>query len=617
MLAEIAVFALILALVLCLLQASSLIFQRALPLLAPASALSGLLVFFAFIILIILRMDSDFSVMNVAEHSNRAMPLLYKIVGTWGNHEGSMLLWALVVTGFGACLAKSHPRATAFQALLAAGVLLFILATSNPFTRLFPPAIDGRMLNPLLQDMALAIHPPLLYLGYVGFSAVFSLAIAGLWNGKIDRAWAASAHPWIMFAWSSLTMGIMLGSWWAYRELGWGGYWFWDPVENASLMPWLAGTALVHSNIVLKKRGSLASWVALLSILTFGLSLIGTFLVRSGAITSVHSFASDPARGVYILAYIAVVIGGGLWLYGARASQLTDTAPLAPVSREGVIVINNLFLITACVTVLLGTLYPMGAEIFTGATITVGAPYFNSIVLPILAFPLFFAALAPFMAWKKAEILRAVKRAWFAWAAALVVIILVMAVVAQDTLIAASSLGLAAFLMGGSAQWLAAGRWRMAANWPVFLGHVGAAIVTIGITGTSLWSKQTESFAGIGDDIAIAGYVVNVTEEDTLETPNYQAHRLTLRLQKNGVDIAALTPEYRNYGTRGQPTSEAAIHTTPAYDITTVIGETNAEGKTALRIYFKPTISFIWFGALVIAAGGLLAGTLSLRRKTS
>lgn len=619
MLAEIAVFALILALLLCLLQGSSLITAHTLPLLAPAATLCALLVFLAFVTLIILRIDSDFSLLNVAEHSNRALPLLYKIVGTWGNHEGSMLLWALVVTGFGALLARNKTQeiATAIQALLAAGVLIFILATSNPFARLFPPARDGKMLNPLLQDMALAIHPPMLYLGYVGFSAVFSLAIAGLWKGKIDRAWAATTHPWIMFSWSSLTIGIMLGSWWAYRELGWGGYWFWDPVENASLMPWLAGTALFHSNIVLKKRGSLAGWVALLSILTFSLSLIGTFLVRSGAITSVHSFASDPARGIYILCYIALVVGGGLWLYGTCAEKLSDTAPMRPVSREGTIVINNIFLITACATVLLGTLYPMGAQLITGDTITVGAPYFNSIVLPMLAVPLFFAALSPFLAWQKASVTRALTRAWFAWLAALLVIILVMFVVAKALFITASALGLATYLMAGSAQWLASGRWRKWASWPVFLGHAGAAIVVIGITGTSLWSKQTESFAGVGDDIAIAGIVVNVAGEDHLETANYKAHLLTLHLQKKGEKISSLAPQYRSYSMRGATTSEAAIYSTPAYDITAVIGETNEAGKTALRIYFKPTISFLWLGALIIAAGGIIAGTLSLRRRPS
>ncbi|MDX2074505.1 MAG: heme lyase CcmF/NrfE family subunit [Alphaproteobacteria bacterium] len=615
MLAELAVFALALAFSLSLLQAFSLYEKRLLPLLSPGSSLSALLVFLAFIILILLRIDSDFTVANVAEHSNRALPLLYKIAGTWGNHEGSLLLWALVVTGFGACLAGRHPRAAAIQALLAAGVLAFILGSSNPFERIFPPPPDGKMLNPLLQDIALSLHPPMLYLGYVGFSAVFSLALAGLWERKIDRAWAEAAHPWIMFAWSALTMGIALGSWWAYRELGWGGYWFWDPVENASLMPWLAATALLHSNIVLKKRGQLARWVALLAILTFAMSLIGTFLVRSGAITSVHSFASDPARGLYILGYIALSIGGGLWLYGARAGSLAETAPLRPASREGAIVVNNLFLTTACATVLLGTLYPMIAELASGAQITVGAPYFNSVVLPILAAPLLLAALTAFLPWKKASLAQVVKRAWFAFAAALVVAMLVMAVVAQETLLAACGLGLGAFLMAGSAQWLAAGRWRMRGSWPVFLGHTGAAMIVIGITGTSLWSKQTESFAGIGDDIALAGYVLNVAGETTLDKPNYQAQRLTLHVKKNGAHVTTLAPEFRRYKIQGSATSEAAIHSTGAYDLYAVIGEKNDKGKTALRIYFKPTISFLWLGALVIASGGLLAGTISLRRR--
>jgi len=352
------------------------------------------------------------------------MPLLYKITGTWGNHEGSMLLWAWVMAMFGWWLAfqrssdeqtnQIRDLALIVQSILLAGVLIFILFTSNPFVRIFPPPPDGLALNPLLQDIALAMHPPMLYLGYVGFSVVFSLAVALMLlpeKQSVDmRRWAQMAHPWIMVSWATLTLGIGLGSWWAYRELGWGGWWFWDPVENASLMPWLSATALLHSNLVLKKRGLLAPWVVLLAILTFGLSLLGTFLVRSGALTSVHSFANDPARGLYILAYIAVVMGAALALYALRGQRLQASETMAPVSREGMIVINNLFILTACATVVLGTMYPLVAEWISGARLTVGAPYFNATFLPIMSIALLFAALVPFMPWKKANIRESLKR---------------------------------------------------------------------------------------------------------------------------------------------------------------------------------------------------------------
>jgi len=618
MLAEIASFSLILALILSIFQGSALFLRRTAPYVSSASAMSALLVFLAFVILITLRIDSDFTVANVAENSNRAMPLLYKIAGSWGNHEGSMLLWALVVTLFGAVLAKKNTplmqHATAIQAWLAAGVLGFILATSNPFTRIFPPPTDGTMLNPLLQDMALAIHPPMLYLGYVGFSAVFSLSLAGLLTRKIDSDWAASTHPWIMAAWSALTLGIALGSWWAYRELGWGGFWFWDPVENASLLPWLAGTALLHSNVVLKKRGLLAGWVSLLAILTFALSLIGTFLVRSGAITSVHSFASDPARGTYILVYIALSIGTALWIYGARIAGITAKAPLRPASREGVIVINNLFLITACATVLLGTLYPLFSEAMGGGSISIGAPYFNATFLPLMAVPLFFAGIAPFLPWKKAAFGNATKRAAPALLVALATLIIIIAIVKKETLLAAGGFTLAAFLMCASAQWLASGKWKYGANWTVFLGHTGAALIVIGITGVGLWSAQTEKLVTMGEVVKIAGYEVLAEKQESMTDANYSAHRVTLKVSKAGKDITSLAPEFRKYKT-DSTTSESAIYSTAAYDLYSVIGDVNAEGKTALRLYFRPSISFIWLGALIIASGGFLAAIFSIRRK--
>ncbi len=615
MLAEIAVFALALALALSLIGAGSLVSARLHTLLQGSALVGALLVFVAFVILIILRLDSDFTVANVAEHSNHTLPLLYKVAGTWGNHEGSMLLWALVVCGFGAILSARHPLAAAVQSLLAAGVLLFILATSNPFARIFPPPPDGSMLNPLLQDVALAMHPPLLYLGYVGFSAVFSLAVAGLITRQIDARWATTAQPWIMAAWASLTCGIALGSWWAYRELGWGGFWFWDPVENASLLPWLAATALLHSNVVLKKRGALAGWVALLAIITFGLSLVSTFLVRSGAITSVHSFASDPERGLFILAYIALVVGGALWLYAAHVRSLPPTAPMRPASREGVIVINNLFLLTACATVLLGTIYPMLAEAIGGGSVSVGAPFYHRTFLPLMALPLFFAGLAPFLPWKKAAPLSALRRAWPGLAAACAAATVVMATIHTEAVLAAASLALAGFMMVASAQWLAAGKWRLPANWPVFLGHSGAALLVIGITGAGLWGTQVERNVNMGDTLSIAGYDVNVVRLGTIHTPNYDATQVTLDVTRAGHTITQLQPEARRYGIRDTTTSEAEIYSTAAYDLYAVVGAATSEGEVALRLYHKPAVSFLWLGAAFITAGGILSAWLAGRRK--
>lgn len=613
MLAEFATFSLVLALLASLLAGSALFSARLRPVIAPASAVAALLIFFAFVILIVLRIDSDFSVANVAEHSNRALPLSYKIAGAWGNHEGSMLLWMLVLSGCGAMLAAHHATAAAVQAWLSTGIMVFILMTSNPFARLFPPAIDGKMLNPLLQDMALAIHPPLLYLGYVGFSAVFSLAVAGLLARRIDGDWAKRAHPWIMGAWGFLTAGIALGSWWAYRELGWGGFWFWDPVENASLLPWLCGTALFHSNIVLKKRGALAGWVVLLAILTFALSLIGTFLVRSAAITSVHSFASDPTRGLFILGYIVVVIGGALWLYGARMGSMPPGATLRPASREGVIVINNLFLLTACSTVLLGTLYPLLAEAIGGDRITVGAPYFNRTFLPLMAVPLFFAGLSAYLPWKKAAISEAISRAWPAWCAAFAAVALVLFTMAAQLALACIGLGLAAFLMAASTQWLASGRWKNRSFLPVWLGHTGAALLVLGITCTGLWSSEVEGFASTGDHLSLAGYTINYRGEEAITTPNYTALRAILELHQKEKRVATLLPEYRHYAMRGTTTSEAAIYSAMAYDIYAVIGEKNEAGKTAIRLYFRPGISWLWLGASMIAVSGVIA-VLNRRR---
>ena len=586
------------------------------PCLPSAAWVQALAVCLAFAILIHVRLNSDFSVLNVVQHSNLSLPTLYKIVGSWGNHEGSMLLWVLVLSAFGACVALRMPEGAALQPLvvgiqaaLACGVLLFIVFTSNPFARVFPPMVDGEALNPLLQDIALAMHPPLLYMGYVGFSIVFSFAAAALLLGRLDDDWAKQVHPWILVSWSALTLGIGLGSWWAYRVLGWGGFWFWDPVENASLLPWLSGTALLHSNVVLKKRRMLASWVLLLAIITFGLSLLGTFLVRSGLLISVHSFASDPARGMFIMAYILVVLGGALLLYGLRVHKLVPQVRdgMLPLSREGMIVINNLFLLTACATVFLGTCYPVVVEWMSGEKLTVGPPYYTLTFLPLMAIPLLFAGLTPFMPWQRAELHRSLRKTRPAALAALAAIVVVLGAVAQGVLLSAIGIGLSVWLMACSAQWLKQAGLR-AASMPVFLGHFGAALAVAGVTGASLWMQEAELPMRKGDTATVAGYRLTYTADKALEAANYHGKAVTFIISdRSGHAITTLSPEYRIYDIRQTATSIADIRSTLWYDLYAVIGESSADGTTtAVRIYFRPLMCLFWAGFMVMAAGGMV-----------
>lgn len=611
--AEAGTFFLILALLLAVIQTITLyphgtLRRQLLPCLLPAAWLQALCVACALAALIVLRLDNDFSVAVVADHSSLALPVLYKITGAWGNHEGSMLLWVLVLSSFGLALAaarKEMTHAVAIQASLAAGVLLFILLTSNPFARRFPPPPDGNAFNPILQDVALAIHPPLLYVGYVGFSIVFSLAVAALLNGQSGREFARTLRPWILASWSSLTIGIGLGSWWAYRELGWGGFWFWDPVENASLLPWLAGTALLHSNIVLQKRGQLGAWVILLSILTFGLSLLGTFLVRSGALTSVHSFATDPARGLFILAYIAVFVGGALLLFALRLPRAQAEEPMRPASREGMIVFNNLFLLSACATVLLGTLYPLFAEWLSGHKLTVGAPYFNATFVPLMALPLLLAGLAPLMPWKQASLPQVLLRAQPALLAAGAMAFLVLAYAKTHIAQAVLGLGLGAWLFTCSVQWLMAGE-RSLHRLSVFLAHGGAAVLVLGVTGAGLWQEEVTKTVAAGDRVDIAGYRLFYHGETATRGEGYSARQGIFTLEKHGREITRLFPEYRIYDIRNAPTHEAAIHSTWPSDIYAVIGEAAGE-RTVARLYYVPMIRFVWLGCLLMTLGGAAA----------
>jgi cytochrome c-type biogenesis protein CcmF len=610
--AEFGTFFLIIALLAALLQSAYFWPQAKAPVavcLRPAAWLQSLAITLAFATLMVLRLNSDFSVVNVAQHSNLTLPLLYKIAGTWGNHEGSMLLFAWVLVFFGLLLAISREEnrlAVAVQSLIGAGMLLFILFTSNPFERQFPPALDGEALNPILQDIALAMHPPLLYLGYVGFSIVYSLAVAALIRGKMDRGWAQSAHPWILAAWSALTLGIGLGSWWAYRELGWGGWWFWDPVENASLLPWLSGTALLHSNIVLKKRGLLAPWVALLAIITFGLSLLGTFLVRSGVLTSVHGFASDPERGLFILGYMVLVIGGALLLFALRAGRFSSKEQMLPLSREGMIVINNLFLLTACATVLLGTVYPLLAEWFTDNRITVGPPYFNATFIPLMIIPLLFTGLALLMPWKRASFIDALTRAAPSLLAALAAAFLALSLAKSEIAFAAIGFTLAAWLAASSLQYL---RTRAAGAASVFLGHLGVAVMVAGITGVGLWKQESERMVANGDIVTIAGYRLAYEAQPFARAANYAVSRGKFTVSNEaGRTLSVLTPEYRMYDIKQTATSEAAIYSIPLSDLYAVIGESSPDGsKVAARFYYVPMIHFIWLGFVLMALGGALA----------
>ena len=611
MIAEIGVFFLIVAFMAALLQAACLfpaVRAQAGACMMPALWLQALCITLAFAILMLLRLNSDFSVASVIAHSNLSLPLLYKITGTWGNHEGSMLLWVWVLAMFALALSTRKTTvltlpALSLQALMGAGFLLFILLTSNPFARQFPPTVDGEALNPLLQDIALAIHPPLLYLGYVGFSIVYALAVAALMQGKADREWARIVHPWILAAWSLLTLGIGLGSWWAYRELGWGGWWFWDPVENASLMPWLAGTALLHSNVALKKRGVLASWVVLLSILTFGLSLLGTFLVRSGALTSVHGFASDPARGLFILGYMTAVVGGALLLFAMRAGKITAREDMLPISREGLIVLNNLFIMCACATVLLGTIYPLAMEWIEGDKLTVGPPYFNATFLPLMVAPLLIAGFTPLFAWKHAALNKLFERALPALLATMAAALIVLAAFKTHLALGALGFGLAAWLAASSAKWL-----KARGNLPVFIAHIGVAMMVLGITASSLWKEEQTRALADGESMGVAGYEVAYRKLPDERAANHRATRAEFIVRKNGREIAVLYPEYRIYDIRNSATSEADIHAAWNGDLYAVIGEVSADGRyVAARLYFVPMIRFIWLGFVLMALGGLAA----------
>jgi cytochrome c-type biogenesis protein CcmF len=575
------------------------------------------------------HLASDFSVLNVAENSHSAAPAIYKFSGVWGNHEGSMLLWVLILAFFGALVAglgRGLPlilraNVLAVQGFISAAFLAFILLTSNPFARLSPAPFEGRDLNPVLQDLGLAIHPPLLYLGYVGFSIVFSFAAAALIEGRIDAAWARFVRPFALVAWCFLTLGIAMGSYWAYYTLGWGGFWFWDPVENASLMPWLAGTAFVHSVAVMEKRDALKVWTIFLAILAFSFSLLGTFLVRSGVLTSVHAFATDPSRGVFILAILALFIGGALALFAWRAPMLKRGGLFAPISREGALVLNNLLLTTTCAGVLIGTLYPLALEQLTGEKITVGAPFFNMTCGVLL---LILCLVVPFgqsLAWKRGDLLGVAQRLSLAAAVGLCLAVALFAMLRGGPVLAPIAAGLAVYIILGSLSEIAARVWRRGAPigvllsralglplsaWGSALAHIGVGVTLLGLAATA-FGAETIASMHVGEAQSVGPYQVVLSSIAARPGPNYSEVVATADIRWGGAVVATVEPAKRFFAARQMSTTQAGIATLWFGQLYISIGDQTGNGIIAARLYWKPLVTFIWLGACLMALGGALS----------
>ena len=577
---------------------------------------------------------SDFTVINVVENSHTDKPLLYQITGVWGNHEGSMLLWVFMLSLCAAAVAlfsnnlppALRARVLAVQGMIAVGFLLFILLTSNPFLRTFPPPPNGQGLNPVLQDPGLAFHPPFLYLGYVGFSVAFSFAVAALIEGRVDAAWARWVRPWTLASWCALTVGIAMGSWWAYYTLGWGGWWFWDPVENASFMPWLVGTALIHSSIVVEKRDTLKSWTILLAILTFSLSLVGTFLVRSGVLTSVHSFATDPRRGMFILLLLLVAIGGSLTLYAIRAPALKGGGLFAPISREGALVLNNVLLSCGCATVFLGTLYPLFLDAVGGPKLSVGFPFFNRTFAPMMVPMVIAVGIGPMLAWKRGDILGALQRLWVAYIATALVLLAAFYVTHGGPVLAVLGLGMSAWLATAVLTEFAE-RIRLfrvpfgdslrraihlpRATYGMSIAHFGLAVSVAGFA-ASAWAQEAIQILKPGGSIDIAGYHLTLEHVDRVPGPNYTADDATIRVTKDGAFVAEMHPERRFFPLQQQTTGETAIRTNLLADLYVALGDSDTAGDWTVRVYWKPLVPWIWMGAIIMAFGGVVS--LSDRR---
>ncbi len=599
----------------------------------PAAVAQGLFASLSFAALTYAFVVSDFSVINVAANSHSDKPMLYKISGVWGNHEGSMLLWVLILAIYGMAVAmfgrnlppSLRARVLSVQALVAVGFYLFVLLTSNPFLRMFPPAEDGRGLNPLLQDPGLAFHPPLLYLGYVGFSIAFSFAIAALIEGRVDAAWARWVRPWTLAAWGFLTAGIVLGSWWAYYELGWGGWWFWDPVENASFMPWLVGTALLHSSIVVEKRNTLKGWTIFLSIVAFSFSLLGTFIVRSGVLSSVHSFASDPARGVFILGLLLAVVGGSFALFAMRGPQLKAGGLFQPISREGSLLLNNLLMTVATAVVLLGTLYPLFIDALGGEKVSVGAPFFNSVFIPLMVPMVIVMAFGPLMSWKRGDAVKAAKQLFVTLAVSAVTIVICFVIVDTDSVLSVLGTGLSAWLVIGTLTEVAiriklfktdfATSVRRLTNiprssWGMTFAHVGLGIAIAGMIGSTVWKTESIQVMNVGDSVNLGGFTYTLKGVREIQGPNYVAEVGAIEVTEDGDLYTYLYPENRVYKVQARPTTEAAIQTMFWQDLYVALGNKEENGNGyVVRLYNNPLVLWLWLGCALLVVGSIVSLT--------
>ncbi|MDH4151013.1 MAG: heme lyase CcmF/NrfE family subunit [Betaproteobacteria bacterium] len=574
---------------------------------------------------------NDFSVLNVATNSNSTLPLHYRISATWGSHEGSLLLWTLMLTGWGVAVSifsrrlpdEMVARVLGVMGLISVGFLAFMLFTSNPFDRLLPAAPDGRDLNPLLQDAGMIIHPPMLYMGYVGFSVVFAFAVAALLSGRLDAAWARWSRPWATVAWLFLTLGIALGSFWAYYELGWGGWWFWDPVENASFMPWLVGTALIHSLAITEKRGAFRSWTVLLAISTFSLSLLGTFLVRSGVLTSVHAFATDPKRGVFILAFLVIVIGTSLALFAWRAPRIGLGGSFDPISRETALLTNNVLLAAACGAVMLGTLYPLALDALGLGKISVGPPYFETVFVPLMAPALFLIGVGPLLRWKSAPLPELAVRLRWAAGTSILAAVIVPFMMGRWSWLTSFGLLLAAWIISTSVF----GIWQRLGNsngdagllerlgkpsssfYGMHVAHLGIAVFIIGVTLVNGYQSETDVKMAPNDTTMLAGHEFRFDGAQEVKGPNYIAARGTIEVLRDGRAVATLHPEKRIYTVQNMPMTEAAINRGLTRDLYVAMGEELSPGTWIVRIWHKPFINWIWIGCVLMALGGLLAAS--------
>ena len=634
MIPEIGQFALILALMLALVQATLPLIgaARGIPQLVslarPAAQAQFLFVATAFCCLAYSFISNDFSVLNVATNSNSQLPLHYRLAATWGSHEGSLLLWTFMLTIWmvAVTLFSKHlpneivARVLSVMAVISTGFLLFMLLTSNPFDRLFPVPPDGRDLNPLLQDPAMVGHPPMLYMGYVGFSVAFAFAISALIGGKLDATWARWSRPWTTVAWMFLTCGIALGSFWAYYELGWGGWWFWDPVENASFMPWLVGTALIHSLAVTEKRGGFKSWTVLLAITVFSLSLLGTFLVRSGVLTSVHAFATDPKRGVFILAFLTLVIGGSLALYAWRAKQVGLGSKFDLLSRESLLLTNNVLLIVAAGSVLLGTLYPLLVDALNLGKLSVGPPYFNKVFVPLMAPAAFLIGVGPIARWKQAKLPALAVRLRWAFVLSFVMALVLPFVIGGWKWRVSLGLLLVFWIAFTVAQnivsrlrpsegsgFFAKLRTTSRSFYGMHLAHLGVAVFIAGVTVVTSYQTEKDVKMNLGDTVNVGGYDFRLRNLAQLQGPNYQAVRADIEVTKNGAPVAMMHPEKRAFTTAQSVTSETAIDRSILRDLYVALGEQVDNQAWTVRVYHKPLVNWIWGGALLMALGGAFA----------